>query len=1420
MSSVLFLGLDIGSISINTVLIDQGRAVVENHYHYCHGRPFHLLKDILTDIYTRYTQNDILAIALTGTGGALARDLIGGQFVNEIIAQSEAVGNLYPEVKTVIEMGGEDSKLILMHSEGGQEVSRLSDFTLNNLCAAGTGSFLDQQANRLGLSIENEFGQMALQSENPPRIAGRCSVFAKTDMIHLQQIATPVYDIVAGLCFAVARNFISSHGKGKKLEVPILFQGGVAANYGVVRAFKELLHTKEGEFIIPDHYASMGAIGAVFHLMNKTSTEIVPYKGIQQLDEYLKGDQSGGGRQEPLKEAETVYDKKAYPIPASVDKLEVSLGLDVGSLSTNVVLIDKENHVIARRYLPTAGKPLEAIRRGMSEIFEEVGDRVKVIAAGTTGSGRYLTGDFIGADAIRNEITAQATAAIDFDRKVDTIFEIGGQDSKYISIDDGFVVDFEMNKVCAAGTGSFLEEQAEKLKINIKEEFGNLALKAKRPAALGTRCTVFMESDLNSHQQKGVEKDNLVGGLAYSIVENYIQKVVRKKRIGDHIFFQGGVTNNKAVVAAFEKVTGKKIIVPPHFDVTGAIGVAILSRDSVKDGQKTRFKGFDISKVPYTIDSFVCNGCSNHCEIRRVRIEGEGRPLFFGGRCEKWDLDERKRKGGDLPDLFKERIGFLLDGFKEEPKNGRITIGIPRGLMIFYQQFPFWKTFFQELGFHVVLSDESDNDMIKTALGMVVAETCFPVELMHGHIRNLFYKKADYVFAPFVINAEAEKDNTTMNYNCPWIQTFSFMVKAALGRKEEEERMLIPALNFKYFGRVLNKELTDFMKGKFNIPGKNVIRAIKKAERAQKKFEERVVLRGQEILGNLPEDKEAIVILGRPYNTSDPALNLGIIEKLINQDVLPVPIDYLPLGSEHILQDYPQMYWNNGQKVLAAARIVAREKDLHAIYVTNFRCGPDSFLSHFVQEEMRGKPYLEVEIDEHGADAGMITRYEAFLDSLRGSRLARKRKQKPIMPGIMSSTPIKDRVLYFPYMNDSSYVAAAAVRSCGLDSESLPMQDKESMELGRKYTSGRECFPMICTTGSFLKKLFEPHVNPEKVSFFMPDHNGPCRFGQYNKFQRIVFDRLGFNKAEIISPSNDTSYEDISGGHGTKFRFTAWKGFVAVDLLRKLKQERKPYELIKGITEKIYNESLDAVIRSVENGAKDLSDVLHRAAERFNVIATKDGERHPVIVVVGEIFMRDNPFCSGFIIDRLEKFGAETFVAPFSEWLSYSTYRYTRDSLWKRDVGGLIKSKIQDISQNISSGKLYKAVHGFIDDVRDITVKDMLKNCGPYIHRHYDGDPALNYGSAVALAKTGISGIVNILPLTCAPGTVVASISHRFKRDNNNLPYENIAYDGQEDASIELRLQAFMHQAREYAKINGYNQPGAWHLYPETTFNS
>jgi predicted CoA-substrate-specific enzyme activase len=1400
----LLLGLDIGSISLNTVLLDENFNILENYYDYCHGQPFLVLKRRLESIIKQHSAENIISVSLTGSGGKLGSELIGGIYVNEIISQSTSVAQYYPDALTIIEIGGEDSKLIFMEKGEVKEKSQLLDFQMNSICAAGTGAFLDQQAKRLGVSIEKEFGELAMKSENPPRIAGRCSVFAKSDMIHLQQIATPVHDIVAGLCFAVARNFISNLGRGKLLLPPLVFQGGVAANVGVVRAFNELLNLNKGQLIIPEYFASMGAIGAVIHNHTAESKENAGFKGLKKLEEYLTSEKTNINYMPPLKESEAVYNKKVVFSNNGSEKLDVYLGIDIGSLSTNVVLIDAKDNVVSRRYLPTAGKPLDAVRQGLTEIYEEVGDSVNVKAAGTTGSGRYLTGDFVGADVIQNEITAQATAAIAYDPTVDTIFEIGGQDSKFISIENGVVVDFEMNKVCAAGTGSFLEEQAEKLDLNIVEEFGKLALKSRKPCSLGDRCTVFMESDLNAQQQRGEINENLVGGLAYSIVHNYIQKVVGDKRIGNKIFFQGGVTNNKGVVAAFEQVLGKKITIPPHFDVTGAIGAAMLARDAMKDGKKTRFKGFGIRNTPFALSRFTCKACSNQCQIRRVKIEGEKKSLYYGGRCERYEIDERKGKRTDIPNLFEKRVSILMGDYNEDDNKGNTTIGIPRALMLFYQQFPFWRTFFKELGFQVVLSKESDNQLVSKSLELLTAETCFPVELIYGHVQDLYEKDVDYIFLPFIANVPAKDDNPTANCNCPWIQSHPFMIRAAGKWPDIEKKLLIPTLHFRYKDKALVKELGKFMKDKFGISPSKVKKAIDMGVEEQDNFENTLEMLGTELFDNMPDNVEPVIVLGRPYNTADPELNLSLIEKLITHNVLPIPVDFLPLSGFEIWEDYNRMYWPNGQKILKAARIVAEDKNLHAVYLSNFRCGPDSFLLHFIREEMQGKPYLQLEVDEHSADAGMITRIEAFLDSLKGSRQVNMEKEAAIRPGSSKASPTKDRILYFPYMNDAAYAVAAGARSVGVMSEVLPVQDKVDLELGRKYTSSKECFPMICTTGSFLKKLQEPGVDPKKICFFMPDHNGPCRFGQYNKFQRVIFDRLGYKDAEIISPSNDGSYADMAGEHGTRFRFNAWRGAVAVDLLRKLQQERRPYELIKGETDKVYKKALDEVIASVENNCKDLKKIMRRASQEFSNIRLSNNIKKPIVSIVGEIFMRDNIFCNGGLIPKLEELGAETVVSPFNEWLTYSTYRYTRDSLWKNDFKGLLKSKIQKYSQKITHNNLHKQVKEHINTETEVHVEDMLEQCNDYIHKDYDGDPPIALGTAANLAKKEVSGIVNILPFTCMPGTLITALSNKFRKDHDNIPWVDVAYDGQDDIGIDTRLQAFVHQAKEYAKRKGF----------------
>lgn len=1391
-----YAGFDIGSISVNTVVLDDEKTILDEYYDFTHGRPFEVLAKRLKEIIHKH--KDLSGtIAFTGTGGKLAAGLLNGFAVNEIVAQSKAVIALYPQVRTIIEMGGEDSKLIFLEENKFKNGLKLSDFTMNSLCAAGTGSFLDQQAKRLGISIVNEFGEMALLSKEPPRIAGRCSVFAKSDMIHLQQVATPVCDIIAGLCFAVARNFKSTLGKGKSPEKPVLFQGGVAANAGMVRAFSEIYNLAPGELIVPEHFASMGAIGAVLYLLGdgRISEDIIC---LDNLIKYLENGHENHQSLPKLFDNGQKVIKEIYKLEGE-KKIQAYLGIDVGSLSTNVAIIDEKNRVLARRYLPTAGNPLDAIKKGLAEIGDEIGERVIVSAVGTTGSGRYLTGDFAGADSINNEITCQATAAIAFDPEVDTIFEIGGQDSKYIRISNGVIVDFEMNKVCAAGTGSFLEEQADKLGIKIENEFGDLGLSAESPTKLGERCTVFMESDLNTQQQKGTPKDSLIAGLAYSIVHNYLNRVVRDKPIGNKIFFQGGVTNNRAVLAAFEKVTGKPIHIPPHFDITGAIGAAILARESMKNGEKSKFKGFEISKTNYQTSNFICKHCANHCEIKRVVVDGDEKPLFYGGICDRYEFDKSKKVRNGLPDLFQEREKILLNGFTNRLDDGKISIGIPRGLMNYYQLFPFWRTFFTDLGFNIVVSDETNRLIITSSLETMVSETCLPVELIHGHVLNLIEKGVDYVFVPFTVNAKGEKDNPTNNCNCPWIQSHPYLLKAAFNDKIQD-KLLYPTLHFRYFDRVLRKELQNFMFEKFGINKTVTNDAITKADKAQVAFEKQVRIKGKEILSNISSDQSCAVILGRPYNTGDPALNLHLVKKLLNMNVLPIPLDFLPLEEESVFDVYPGMYWPNGQKIIAASKYITRSKSLFAIYLSNFRCGPDSFLLHFVKEEFNGKPFLHLEVDEHSADAGMITRIEAFLDSFKGWNKESQQKipKKKVALNADEKKDLQQRTLYFPYARDSVHILSAATRSCGIPSEVLPMQNELDIELGRKYTNGQECFPLIATTGSFLRKLMEPGIDQKRVSFFMPDHNGPCRFGLYNKLQRIIFDNLGYSDVKIVHPRNDDSYASIAPGYSVKWRTVCWKGLIALDLLRKMLEQTRPYELIRGNTDKIYAKHLNLLIQCVENGGKKITNIVINAAREFRTIPVTNSLQRPIVAIVGEIFMRDNPYCSNQLVRRLEDLGAETVMAPFAEWVNYSTIRFIRDSRWKGDLRNLIKAKIQRYLQKAIEKRIVDSLSGIYTLKREIEVEEMLENCGEFIHKDYDGDPPLAIGTAVLLAGSKISGIVNILPFTCMPGTINCSISHNLRKKQNGVPWENFAYDGHDNIGVDTRFEAFMHQVNEY----------------------
>jgi predicted CoA-substrate-specific enzyme activase len=1388
----VYVGIDIGSISANTVVLDSELKILEDHYVRTKGEPLETAYKILKELVDRYGRDSIKLVATTGTGGKLIAPLIGAVFTNEVIAQAKATEVFHPEVRSVIEMGGQDAKLIVLAPDGDKKRVRIEDFQMNSVCAAGTGSFLDQQATRMGLTIE-EFGRLALNSKNPPRVAGRCSVFAKSDMIHLQQIATPDYDIVAGLCYAVARNFKSTIGKGKKFERPVAFHGGVAANPAVRKAFKDVLELADSEYIVPKHFASMGALGTLFATLDKAKG-LGTFKGLGALKDYIH---TGRKQEKALEKLKPPADHPSQ-LETSTGyrfdpgkKVDVYLGLDVGSTSTNVVLIDGEGRLVAKRYLMTAGRPLEAVRTGLDSVWQECGPCVNVVGVGTTGSGRYLTGDFVGADVVRNEITAQATAAVTIDPGVDTIFEIGGQDSKYIALDDGVVVDFEMNKVCAAGTGSFLEEQAERIGINIKKEFSDLALGSDRPAPMGDRCTVFIESDMVHHQQRGVGKAGIVAGLSYSIVHNYLNRVVGDRRIGDRIFCQGGTAANLGVVAAFEKVTGKKVTVPEHHDVTGAIGAAILAMREKDPHKETGFKGFDLSRKKYALESFECRDCSNLCEIRKVVMEGE-EPLYYGSRCEKYDVKRGVTKENPLPDLYREREKFLFSSYKgKNPGSDAPVIGIPRILMI-YEMYPFWKAFFNELGYRIRLSSPTNKTIIREGVERIVAETCFPVKVAHGHIQELLDKGVKKIFLPSIVNMMPAKKGHNFTVLCPYVQTIPYLSRSVFDFEGYGVEVLSPVIHFNQREAGLRKEFYEF--GKTLRRGKRAVeRALDRAFSAQAGFQRGLITRGKEALEGLGEEATALVIVGRTYNTVDTGLNLEIPKKLRDMGVLAIPFDMLPVDEAIDDELARDMYWKNGQRILASAGLIKDDPRLFSVYITNFGCGPDSFITHFFKDASSGKPFLQLEIDEHSADAGAITRCEAFLDSLRNTKGKRGSVRKEKKAVTRTNLPKK---IYMPNMSDGSHALAAAFEACGIEAEVMPEPDFETQRLGRAYTSGRECYPNILTTGDMVKITRRPDFDPERSAFFMPSGKGPCRFGQYNRYHRLILDELGLSQVPVFAPDQDETFYRELGMVDGNFPRLAWRGIVAVDLLEKMLRETRPYEKEPGRTERVYWECVHKVCNAIRANRFPLEELEH-AREAFRKIPTHQPGSKPVIGVVGEIYVRSNRFSNEDLVVTLESLGAEVLLPPVGEWIYYTNYASKRKNRRRGNYGDYLRTVINDFFQRLDEKKMENIIDGDLRGGHEPRTKEILEKAAPYIHESFEGEAVLSVGKVMDYISKGAHGIINVMPFTCMPGTVVNGILKRVREEDFSIPFINMVYEGIEDTNTKTRLEAFVHQARE-----------------------
>jgi len=1362
-----YLGVDIGSVNAKLALIDENGRVVQFDTEKVTSSPRAAVSSLIARLGERFNLEDIVAAGVSGSGRAVIPKELGWAEYSSSLTIASGLLHRYPDVKTIIQIGGQ-STLVIELEDGLKKPWKVES---NPLCAAGTGRFLEQQAYRIGISME-DFANLALKCKGtPPRIAARCSVFAKTDLIHLQQKGVPLDAMLYALCESVAR-MVASLKKGTFQE-PVYFVGGVAANPAVAKSLNDMISARNGhpvEVIIPPNYLHMESLGSALLSIGKTSQGIM-LSGTDAEQRHFEM---------PKLEIVAVQDGKDGQ---RIEEPCVGyLGVDVGSTSTKAVIMDESGtRLLGKNYLMTAGRPVEAVRQVFRNLLREGTDKVKIAGVGVTGSGRYLVGGFIGADLIKNEITAQTRAAAEIDPEAD-IIEIGGQDSKLVIKRNGVVVDYHMNKACAAGTGSFIDELAEMLGVSVTNgQFADLAFAAPHTIELGTRCAAFMGQAVASAQQEGVPLEIITASLANSIAKNYLSKVVEHRKLGDKIILTGAVFYNKAVVSAFHhELEGKTLAVAEHKEVSGAIGAALLAKEAMA-GQKSKFKGFqEVVDRECKLTTFVCKGCDNNCTITRMEMPGE-ESSFYGSRCDKYDAIASHAK---RETFFDKREQLLFREYKKDSGTGP-AVGIPRALLV-YDYAPLIIGFLNALDAKVVLSSQTNNAIMEQATELSYSDSCFPLKLLHGHAAML--KDVDYILYPCAIRLGRKDGDANQKYSCPLVQASPFIIRNVLGFGE---RLLIPIIDFNRGDADVIKNLAD-VAVKVGFSRKKGQEAALAGIESQRRFEADRAVLGRELLEQLRQsDQLGVVLFARSYMSQDAGANLGIAEKLAQLGVVPVPLDFLPLESVNAKDYSDRPYWFYESKYIAGAAITASDPQLYGLSLTNFGCGPNSFILHLVEDIMGGKPLGQLEIDEHAAEAGIVTRLEAFVDTIQG--FARSTKPREVshkdiyrraFPPVIDTT----KTFIIPRMAPHIELVGALLEGSGFRAVVLPEANERNLFYADKITSGVECLPYRVTLGDFLRFCYEDGTDLKNVEAVMAGAYGPCRFGKYALEQIKILKEVGFDLPIRTTVSNNAYRDtDIS----PRFARLAWKGCVAIDYLQRLLWRTRPYEKRRGSADELFDEYLGRIVGRVRK-KESFDDILRRATPDFKSLIDPELPRRPLVGINGEIFLRSNRFSNQDLVRECEKAGLEVVVSSMGEWIKYIFYRHVEDAIRDRKF---LKALISYVINRVWEHDEHMIVKHFSDlvgvDERESSTGELLAQTSRWLSPKCGSEAVLSIGSGIEwMENLEFAGVISVMPHGCMPGGIVAAMSEKFSALYRK-PWINLTYDGFVESTNLTRINNF-----------------------------
>jgi len=1399
-------GIDIGSTTVKMVVMDDQDQILFSNYRRHRAHTQETLIELLQAVRNQLSSCQ-LAVSMTGSGSLALADALAVPFVQEVVAVSAALQKTVPQTDVAIELGGEDAKII--YFSGGLEER------MNGVCAGGTGAFIDQMASLLKTDASG-LNALAADYQQIYPIAARCGVFAKTDIQPLINEGAAHEDLAASIFQAVVNQTISGLACGKPIRGHVAFLGGPLHFLPELRkAFIRTLNLTDDTAIVPEKSHLFAALGAaleassarplsVDHLIDRLQQGVTLTQGLKRLpalfasqDEYNSFVKRHGNSvvKRVLLESYTG---------------DCFLGIDAGSTTTKVALIGTEGELLYSFYSNNDGNPIETARMALSDLSAQMHNDLRIVRSCSTGYGESLLKSAFCLDEGEVETIAHCTAAAFFDPQVDCVLDIGGQDMKCIRLKNGAVDSVLLNEACSSGCGSFLASFADSLGYTA-EGFAAEALFAPEPLDLGTRCTVFMNSNIKQAQKQGASVQDISAGLAYSVVKNALYKVIKladPKDLGNHVVVQGGTFHNKAVLRAFEKLTGTEAVCPDIAGIMGAFGAALIARRSYHGQKSTMLSIDEILNMTYQSSTARCKGCTNRCMLTISTFEG-GRKHITGNRCEKALGGEKSAdKGPNMVEYKLKRMFSYPPLAEQEAKRG--VIGIPRVLNI-YENFPFWATLFKQLGFSVQLSPLSSRSIYELGMESIPSESeCYPAKLAHGHIQWLIHQGVDRIFYPSVFYERQEDPSAQNHYNCPMVIANPENIANNVEELDQGRIKLYKPFLALTSEKVAADNLSQFFKDNFGIPASETRKAVAAAWEAQIKAKEDIRQAGEMALEWMERSHcKGIVLAGRPYHI-DPEINHGIPEMIASYGLAVLTEDSLP--DEHETQYALRVtdQWVYHSRLYRAAAYVRSRDDLELIQLNSFGCGLDAVTTDQVAEilENSGKMVTLLKIDEVNNLGAARIRIRSLLAAVR------QREQEGIHAHPESIQ--YNRTEFTKAMFDAGYtilapnmsplhfyILAPVLRKHGYNVVLLDGDNRSAIDVGLKFVNNDACYPSIITVGELMEAVQSGRYDTDKLALAMTQTGGCCRASNYVGMIRRALDQIGMSHIPVLSISLN-GMEKHSGFKLTLPLLTGIvKAIVYGDVLMRCLYRMRPYEMAAGSANRLKDRWTQICIDNLTADKPELShqEICRRMVKEFDCLMIDEQKKKPRVGIVGEILVKYMPLANNHLVELLESEGAEAVVPDLLDFFGYCLY------------GG--KFQHQYLGRTWTSAAAAELGTGLIERIRrpavealresrhftaPVPIRNTASLAQPFISLgNQYGEGWFLTGEMAELLHCGVNNIVCIQPFACLPNHVVGK--GVIKKLRQHYPDANIAavdYDpGSSEANQLNRLKLMLAAAKK-----------------------